>query len=68
MTTTFWIDPSQLELTFQIHDLGYETLITSYKANKNKLWSSIPNKSIVEWWNYETFNIKNDTIKQLKSI
>jgi hypothetical protein len=31
----YWIDPGQLGLTLKIHELGHETMITSYKvANK----------------------------------
>jgi len=36
-TTTYWIDLGQPELTCQIHNSDHETMITSYKANQNKL-------------------------------
>ena len=35
--TTYQIDLDQLELTCQICNLGYETMITSQKTNQNKL-------------------------------
>jgi hypothetical protein len=47
-TIIYKIDPSQPKLTFQILDLDHETIITSNKANQNKLCSSILNKSIVK--------------------
>jgi hypothetical protein len=36
-TIIYWIDPSQLGLTCQIHDMCHETMITIYKINQNKL-------------------------------
>jgi hypothetical protein len=33
------------ETTCQIHDSGYEIMITSLKANQNKLWNLILNQN-----------------------
>jgi hypothetical protein len=35
--TTCWIGPNLHELTCQIHDPDYETMIALNKANENKL-------------------------------
>jgi hypothetical protein len=32
-TTTYWIDPNQPRLTYQINDSGHKTMITPYKIN-----------------------------------
>jgi len=34
---TYWIDMGQLELTCQISNSDYETIVTLKKANHNKL-------------------------------
>ena len=36
-------------LTCKTRNSGYETVITSLKANQNKLWSFIFNKYNVKW-------------------
>ena len=45
---TYWIDLVQPGLTCQIHDSGYETMITLQKANQNKLLNLIPNQPNIE--------------------
>jgi hypothetical protein len=49
--TIYWIDLGQFKLTYQIYDLNFKTMITSYKANQNKLWSLILNQFNVKGWN-----------------
>ena len=44
----YWIDLDQPGLTCQIHDPGYETMITPYKTNQNKLQSLIFNQLNIE--------------------
>jgi hypothetical protein len=41
------------KLTCKIDDLCYETLITLYKTNKNKLWKQIPNQPSVKGWKWK---------------
>jgi len=56
----YWIDPGQLGLTLKIHELGHETMITSYKvANKKKLWNLIPNQQV--------WKLKKESIKKHKT-
>jgi hypothetical protein len=40
---TYWIHLDQSELTFQIYNDGYKTIIISQKKNLNKLWGLILN-------------------------
>jgi hypothetical protein len=51
--------PESTRLTHKIHDPGYETGITPYKSNQNKLWSSIPSKSNIEGWSWNKFKKKD---------
>jgi len=46
--------------------LNYETRITPYKVNQNKLYSSIPTQLNVEEWD-EKISIKKEQKKQPKS-
>ena len=55
----YWIDLSQPKLICQIHDSDHGIMITSYKANQNKLWNSILNQLNIEEWNWK--KIKNLT-------
>jgi len=41
--------------------LFFDTTITSYKANKNKLPSSISNQYDVEWWNWKLVKNTSNT-------
>jgi hypothetical protein len=44
--------PESTELTRQTRDSGHETGMSSWNVYLKKLWSSVPNKSNVEWWNW----------------
>jgi hypothetical protein len=45
-------------LTLQIHDPDYETMITPYKENKNKLWNLILHQLNVKEWDWKKLNKK----------
>ena len=51
---------SQLSLTHQTLNLDHETVITLYKANRNKLWSLILNQS-----NDEKMKLKKNSITKM---
>ena len=47
----YQLKKKKLKLTRQTHDTVYESELTMYKANHNKLWNTISNKLNVEVWN-----------------
>jgi len=44
------IEKKIIKKTSQNYDTGYDTELTMYKANHNKLWSLIFNKLNIEVW------------------
>jgi hypothetical protein len=56
----------QPRLTCQIYNSSHETMITPYKANRNKLWNSIFNQLNVERWNLKENYFKKGQKKLYK--